>query len=105
MSLGTQALHFGTASTITTASFPVCYDVVCEILHHLDPPDVDYISGDHNIYISRHPHRKTLLSLSLCCRAFSGPSLDKLWHSLDGLHPLLNLLSNYQRHDSTYVSI
>ncbi len=90
---------------VSSPTLACCYDVACDILSHLDPPDVDYTSGDNNIYIARHPYRRTLLSLALCCRAFLDPSLDKLWHSLDGVYPLLKLLPNYQRHNSAYVSV
>lgn len=37
--------------------------------------------------------RKTLLSLALACKDFSGPALDVLWRDMPCIMPLLRLLS------------
>ena len=82
------------------------HDVFHEILNHLEPADSDYDDLDHaEIRLdARRIFRSALLSLVLSCRALMDPSLDKLWHHLDSIDPLLRLLPNYQRRDYPYVS-
>ncbi|KAM5545009.1 hypothetical protein V8D89_001120 [Ganoderma adspersum] len=81
-------------------------DVFQEILDHLEPLDANYdVDGDNDgkIYLSAlRTCRSARLSLALSCRAFLDPSLNRLWRNLDDIQPLLMLLPNYQRRDSTY---
>lgn len=37
--------------------------------------------------------RRVLVSLAQTCRAFSEPSLDRLWSKLDSLEPLIQVLT------------
>ena len=87
-------------STTMITSFTAlagCHDVFYEILDHIDPRiNGDYNGEDQKIHILDRPSRTTLLSLALCCHVFLDSSLNKLWHSLDDLSPLLTLWPNYQ---------
>ena len=83
-------------------------DVFHEVLNHLERPvdDVhDNEDYDGEIYrAALSTFRNALLSLALSCRAFLDPSLDKLWHDLHDILPLLELLPNYERRGRVHVS-
>nr|VWO95054.1 Uncharacterized protein [Ganoderma boninense] len=82
------------------------HDVFHQILNHLDRPKDGYDDDDYNgniYYTTLHTFQNTLLSLALSCHAFLDPSLDRLWHDLNNIHPLLKLLPNYQNHGSICV--
>ena len=78
-------------------------DAFHEVLSHLRPSEYFVFDDDEEVD-ARFFLRRTLLSLAISCHAFFDPALDMLWHSLDNIHPLLKILPNYQRRDSTYVS-
>ncbi|KAM5545025.1 hypothetical protein V8D89_001136 [Ganoderma adspersum] len=84
-------------------------DIFHEILNVLEPKDDgDYYGDDDDDdndddFAARLVFRSTLLSLALSCRALLDPSLDKLWNTLLSIHPVLNLLPNFQLHGSTYM--
>ncbi|KAI1785850.1 hypothetical protein LXA43DRAFT_100386 [Ganoderma leucocontextum] len=86
------------------ASFPTLAgweDAFHEILSHLRPSEYFVFDDDEEI-VARSALRGTLLSLAVSCHAFSDSSMNMLWYSLDNIHPLLKLLPNYHRCDSTY---
>ncbi|KAM5545027.1 hypothetical protein V8D89_001138 [Ganoderma adspersum] len=82
-------------------------DVFHEVLNHLERPvdDVhDNEDYDGEIYrAALSTFRNALLSLALSCRAFLDPSLDKLWHDLHDILPLLELLPNYERRGRVHI--
>ena len=88
-------------------SFPALvgwHDVFLEILNHLEPPKYDIDNDDDGYYkdyrASLRAFPRAMLYLALSCRAFLDPSLDKLWYRLHSIYPLLELLPNYQDHES-----
>ena len=70
--------------------------------HPLTQPDLfqcvlDSLEG---IYCDGREPRRTLLALAQTCRAFSEPSLSRLWSRLNTLKPLIqccSLVSNEER--------
>ncbi|RPD56566.1 hypothetical protein L226DRAFT_567628 [Lentinus tigrinus ALCF2SS1-7] len=51
----------------------------------------DHIAGD-----GRDALREALYAAALVCRTFSQHALDRLWHTLDEVHPLLSVLPSFR---------
>ena len=64
--------------------------------HPLTQPDLFQCALDsiEDLYRDRRERRRTLLVLAQTCRAFSEPSLDRLWRRLDSLKPLIQCCSS-----------
>lgn len=69
-------------------------DVIDEILSKLVEDndsiqiEADQLDGNDN----RRSQNANLLSVALCCKTFTAPSLDHLWKRMDTIIPLLRLL-------------
>ncbi|PPQ65325.1 hypothetical protein CVT24_011452 [Panaeolus cyanescens] len=78
------------------------YDIICNILHLLEPTYTTESTCTYPGYLNIVPTREKgslcdLLSLSRTCRAFSTPALQTIWRIQTSFVPVLKLLPQFQR--------
>ena len=69
------------SQTFETRNLLFQQDLLLRILGYLAPPEADFKQFQEA--------RPVLFSLARTCRAYSEPSLDRLWYKLDSLKPLV----------------
>lgn len=84
-----------------------CRDLLVEIFGHLSPELLPPRTGFLRPGQRQNLHRDTLASSARVCKAFLDPALDVLWHTLDDVSTLLELVPSFETYvrDSKYLSV